>query len=81
MDSEPFIAIGNDELGDPVGDTIRCDKCGGEHPLEYGTSRTLQDDGTWSEPKPSRLIGFYKCGGDTYLGSLNGRSVCLTPKP
>jgi len=69
------IAIGNDELGPEAGESIACDKCGYTHPIEFGTSRTLKDDGTWTESHPSKLVGFYRCGGQLYLASLNGRLV------
>lgn len=70
--SVPFVAIGADELGDPT-EVAQCAVCGAEHPIEYGTSRTLLPDGTWSEPKPSRTLGFYRCGGQLYLGTIDGR--------
>lgn len=71
----PFVSIGNDELGPPLGDTVTCKTCGNEHPVEYGTSRRILDDGTWSEPEPSRLLGFYKCGEQLYLAGVAGRQV------
>jgi len=70
-----FLAIGNDELGDPVGELITCPHCGETHEIEYGAKRTLQDDGTWSEPVPSRLLGFYQCGDDLYLASIDGKAL------
>jgi hypothetical protein len=70
-----FLAIGNNDLGDPIGETITCPHCGGTHEIEYGTKKTLQADGTWSEAVTSKLLGFYKCGDDLYLASLNGRAL------
>lgn len=70
--SVPFIAIGADELGEPT-EVAQCAVCAGEHPVEYGTSRTLLTDGTWSEPRPSRLLGFYQCGDDLFVATINGR--------
>lgn len=73
----PFLAIGNNELGEPT-EIVECAKCGGTHQIEYGetTSRTLMPDGvTWSEPQPSRILGFYQCGGATYLGTVAGRAL------
>ena len=70
--SVPFIAIGADELGEAT-EIAQCAVCGGEHSAKYGTSRMLLPDGTWSEPKPSRLLGFYSCGGKTYLATIDGR--------
>ena len=75
MSDVPFIAIGNDELGEPVGDSVTCRTCGEQHAIEFGTSRRMLDDGTWSEPEPSNLLGFYKCGDGLFLASLNGRAV------
>ena len=75
-----FLAIGNDELGDPVGESIDCPRCGKSHPIEYGTSKTRQPDGRWSKPKPSKLLGFYKCGDKLYVASLNGRKLKEPPR-
>ena len=72
--SIPFMAIGNDELGERA-ETIQCDKCGGEHAIEYAKSRRLLDDGKWSGIKLSKIAGFYKCGDTTYLGTINGRLI------
>lgn len=73
MTAIPYVAIGSDELGEQT-EMIRCPSCQDEHPIEYGTSKTLMPDGkTWSEPKPSRLLGFYKCHGKLYLGTVGGR--------
>jgi len=67
-----MLAIGNNELGEPAGDTIKCPFCKGEHPIEFGTSRRVLEDGTLSEPEVGTL-GFYKCGDSSYLASINGR--------
>lgn len=75
MAEVPFVAIGNDELGKPVGESITCRVCGKQHVIEYGKSRQLRDDGTWTEYTPSKLLGFYRCGGQLYLASLGGRAV------
>ena len=75
MAEVPFVAIGNEELGEPVGESITCCACGETHAIEYGKSRTLRDDGTWTEYAPSKLLGVYSCGGQTYLASLGGRAV------
>ena len=66
-----MLAIGNNELGEPAGDTITCPFCEGEHLIEFGTSRRVLEDGTLSEPEVSTL-GFYKCGDSSYLASING---------
>ena len=72
--SIPFMAVGNNELGE-YAETIQCAKCGKEHEIEYGTSSHLLPDGTMSEAKTSKLLGFYKCGDNTYLGTINGRLI------
>lgn len=72
MTSVPYVAIGPDELGEPA-EVIRCASCGQTHPIEYGTSRTLRPDNTWTEPVPSKTLGFYSCGGHLYVGTVNGR--------
>ena len=72
--SIPYMAVGNDELGE-YAETIKCDKCGKEHEIEYGTSSHLLPDGTMSKPEPSKTIGFYKCGDQSYLGTINGRLI------
>ena len=69
----PFIAIGNDELGDPVGETAPCPRCSETHTVKYG--ETVNKDGTRS---PSKLLGFVKCGEDSYLVAVAGK---LMPPP
>lgn len=68
----PYVAIGPDELAEPA-EAVDCTRCGEQHVIEYGTSRTLLADNTWSEPVPSKKLGFYKCGGELYLGTVEGR--------
>lgn len=75
MGDIPYLAVGSDELGPPLGETILCPECDELHPVEYGTSRTLQADGTWSKPVRSNLLGFYKCDGTLYLAGVNGREI------
>jgi hypothetical protein len=69
----PFIAIGNDELGEPVGETATCPHCSEAHVVKYG--ETVNPDGTKT---PSRLLGFVKCGEDSYLVAVAGQ---LMPPP
>jgi hypothetical protein len=69
VDSPPMLAVGNDELGGPVGEEIVCRICGGRHPVEYGEK--VLDDGT---KVPSKLLAFFKCGGKAYLCGIDGRS-------
>ena len=66
----PYMAIGNDELGEELGDTIVCPMCGQSHAIEYG--HEILDDGTRI---PSNLLAFYKCGDNVYLAGVKGRRV------
>lgn len=68
----PYVAIGMNELWEET-ETIQCPRCGQDHPIEYGTSKTLLPDNTWTEPKPSKLLGFYRCQDAMYLGTVEGR--------
>lgn len=70
MTGIPFVAVNSDELGEPT-ETIRCKRCGETHAIEYGTSKTLQPDGTWSDPVASKLLGFYTCTGKLYVGTID----------
>lgn len=63
----PFIAVGNDELGEQVGETIICKQCGQHHAIEYGDK--ILPDGT---KEPTKLLAFYTCGKVTYLCAING---------
>lgn len=65
-----MFAIGNDELGPPIGETVECPHCGGTHRVEYGEK--VLKDGT---KEPSRLLGFYRCGGHAYLCAIGGMSI------
>lgn len=73
MSPLPFIAIGDDQLGD-LAEVVECARCGAAHPIEYGTSRTLLPDNTWSEPVPSKTLGFYQCEGNLYVGTVKGKT-------
>ena len=68
-----MFAIGNDELGPPAGETIKCLFCGEDHLIEYGTAQHMLKDGTMTEPEVSKELGFYTCEGNSYLASVNGR--------
>ena len=69
MSGAPFLAIGNDELGAPLGDTVTCPHCGAEHAVVY--SEAIDADG--------RVIGqgavsWYKCGDASYIAGIGGRT-------
>jgi len=65
-----MLAIGNDELKKPLGDTVKCKQCGESHNVEYGEE--VLKDGT---KKPSKFLAFYKCGESSYLCGINGFSI------
>lgn len=73
MSDIPMLTIGNDELTEDCPDIIRCERCGNAHRIEYGASRKSLPGGGWSDPVPSKLLGFVTCGGKPYLASLNGK--------
>ena len=68
----PFIAVGNDELGDKVGEKAECPNCGKYHKVTHGKER--RDNGEWIE---SKLLSFVKCGKISYLVAIKGRSFDL----
>ena len=71
----PYLAIGNNELGEVIGKTITCPICGKLHPVEYGDE--IRPDGT---KVPSKLLAFFRCGGKVYLAGVNGRSIIVQNK-
>jgi len=70
-----MLAIGNDELSalPPLGETIRCWRCGEDHAVEHATSRDA--DGN---PAPS-ILAFMECGGKSWLCGIKGREWRPTP--
>ena len=63
-----FIAIGNDELTEPLGDSVICYVCGASHPVTYG--RRIMQDGS---RVPDRSAAFVQCRGKTYLVGVDGK--------
>jgi hypothetical protein len=65
-----MIAIGNDELeaAPQLGKTIKCPICGNRHKVEY--AEEILADGT---KRPSKLLAFYRCGGNSYLAGIDGK--------
>ena len=63
-----MFAIGNDELkrAPRLGTSIKCDKCGQEHPVEYGKDKDGIETG---------MLAFYKCGDKMYLCGINGKDI------
>ena len=70
MTEAPFVAIGNDELGEKVGKTLKCKRCGKRHKVRYG-ERVLSDGAR----QPSKMAGFIKCRGKAYLVAINGKRI------
>ena len=68
-----MLAIGNDELGEPLGDHIRCPRCGEMHAVENGKERKLVN-GKWTEFESS-LLQFYVCGDNAYLCGIGRQSL------
>lgn len=66
----PYVAIGNDEMGGPIGAAVKCPHCGQQHPVEYG-EKVLPD----GSRERSNALGFYRCGEKSYLCALYGRDV------
>lgn len=62
----PFLAVGNSELGGPLGDIIICDECGQSHRVEH------------SEPKGEDSWGtlqFVKCGDSSFLCGIHNKRI------
>lgn len=60
----PYIAVGNDELGDYLQPTIHCPHCKQQHEIEC-SSEDPRNKGK------SVTLQFYKCGDRTYLAGIN----------
>lgn len=70
-----YVAIGADELGEYLGKTIRCTRCGGTHAIEDSAPSTIHHpDGTTSEG-PAGTLQFYRCGDDLFLAGVEGRAL------
>ena len=69
MSTTQLLAIGNDELGDPLGDTVTCPECGADHAVIHAES--IDADGN--------VIGrgslaYYRCGDASYIARIGGRA-------
>lgn len=65
-----MFAVGNSELGEKLGATVWCRKCGGRHRVKY--SERALDDGSRVR---DGLLAFVKCGGKAYIIGVNGRQI------
>ncbi len=72
MKEIPFLAIGNDELGELVAEKVQCKFCPEVHEVEYG--KQVLEDGTEIE---SKTIGFVKCPlkENGYMVAVDGRLI------
>jgi hypothetical protein len=66
----PFVGIGSDELGESIGETVQCPHCRKPHKVKYG--QKINEDGSKT---PSKMLGFVKCGKESYLVSINGKKI------
>ena len=74
--SAPFVAVGPENLGEPLSSTVTCPHCGAEHPIESsGPRKQLAADGSW-EAGPSGLLQFYACPqAGTFLVGIENRRI------
>ena len=68
-DDVPYLAVGNDELGDPVGEYALCPRCKRERPVQYGKELI---DGKFV---PSKLLAYVQCCDNTFLVGIKGRII------
>jgi len=75
-DGVPFVAIGEEELGGPLGKTVRCERCGKRHAVENsnGGKRWSYATSGWIDVQAG-LLQFYKCGEGLFLVGINGREI------
>lgn len=60
-----MLTIGNDELGEYLGDTIECPHCGEEHEVK----RSKNKDGAMG------TLSTFDCGDSSYLCGIDGKSI------
>jgi len=65
----PFVAISNDELGEPIGEYTICPKCHKKHLVRYG------DRIIGRKKVKSTLLGYVKCGKHCYMVAVKGLKV------
>lgn len=65
-----MLAVGNDELVNDLGPTVKCWICGKMHRVRYGD--LILPDGT---KKPSTLFAYFNCRGKSYMCGINGKEV------
>ena len=74
--TENFIAVGADELGEPLADQVRCPNCKQRHPVKYGDRILREADGT-ERREPSKMLAFVKCpvNDAAYLVGIDGKEL------
>ncbi len=74
MKDTPFVAFGNDELGERVGDKATCPNCKKKHKVEYGELVNKDENGK-EYRVPSKMLGAVSCKGSHYLVSLDEKLI------
>lgn len=69
MSATQFLAIGNDELGEPLGETMTCPHCGADHAVIHAES--IDADGNVIG---RGALAWYKCGDVSYFAGIGGRA-------
>lgn len=67
----PYMTVGDNQLGEPLGTTIKCPTCGEQHRVEHGKKKDANGDFT----REDTSLSFYRCGRHTYLCGVNGRVI------
>ena len=73
-EEKPFVAYGNNELDEKetAGKDAVCPNCKKKHTITFGTDAETG--------KTSKMLGFVKCGEESYLVSINGKllwNICM----
>ena len=68
MTDLPYVAIGNDQLGDNLPPTITCSHCRQQHLIQCSSEDTANAGN-------SVTLQFYKCGEKTYLAGINRQEI------
>ena len=69
----PFTTFGPDEIGGSLPQMISCEMCGCDHEIEDSISTTTDEAGNKVTKKGT--LQFFRCGGETYLVGIQGRSI------
>jgi len=85
MAKTPYIGFSNATLAKALplkaGDLVLCPRCNAEHPVSAGEPSTrwnpkTQDFGPSPDPM---ILFFYKCGNETFIAGIDGKSVMGVP--